>query len=231
MSLLQLRSGFLQGFFMKLKDHLAPRLRLLLQANKSEQILDDLDPDTIYFKNDTMYRHNIMRTNYTTYDVRRAQDTINPNTDHRDILLLAQEYCEEDHPLTYHQYRYARVLGIYHVNVIHQGNATRSYRLEFLWVRWFEVIKSTRDVQDGWSRGELDHLRFCKIEEDHAFGFVDPAEVMRASHVIPRFSLGRHHINIAPLSIFAKDNEDWKEYFANRSDIRCFPQMTFSPCA
>lgn len=163
-----------------------------------------------------MYRHNIMRINYTTYDVRRAQDTINPNTDRRDILLLSQEYFQEGSSgRPYHQYRYARVLGIYHVNVIF---AKRSYRMEFLWVRWFELVNSSRHVDDGWSRCELDHLRFCRIDHDHAFGFVDPADVLRASHIIPRFSLAKHHTGITPLSAFANDDGDWIQYVVNRSD-------------
>lgn len=160
-----------------------------------------------------MYQHNIMHINYTTYDVRRSQDTINPNTDRRDILLLASR---DDSPLPYHQYRYARVLGIYHINLIYGGNAQRSYRMEFLWVRWFQVINSNRPVQSGWSKCHLDNLKFCRIDSDAAFGFVDPAEVLRAAHIVPRFSLRQRCSDANPSSEITSYDKDWNQYIVNR---------------
>jgi hypothetical protein len=69
--------------------------------------MQDVDIQCIYFKNDTIYQHSILRINYTTYDVRRSQDMINPKTDHRDVLLLAADVHGGGH-----EYRYARVIGI-----------------------------------------------------------------------------------------------------------------------
>lgn len=209
---------YLQRFFAKLKEHLIPRLQTVLDANglgRPPGEGQDINPDSIYFKGDSMYQHNIMRINYTTYDVRRSQDTINPNTDHRDILLLANQYFEDD-PSPYHQYRYARVLGIYHVNVLYGGNAQRFYRMEFLWVRWFQVIGLNRPVQGGWPSCQLDHLKFCRIDDDKAFGFVDPAEVLRAAHIIPRFSLGKRRSDLFPSSETNPYHKDWNQYIANR---------------
>ena len=42
----------------------------------------------VVFKGDHIYHHHLFRVNYTAYDVRRAQDTINPRTDHRDIIAV-----------------------------------------------------------------------------------------------------------------------------------------------
>ncbi|KAF8838017.1 hypothetical protein BDN67DRAFT_908198, partial [Paxillus ammoniavirescens] len=53
--------------------------------------------------------HNLFRINYMTYDVRRAQDTVNPCTNHRDIC-------------------YACVLGIYHANMIYIGPGHKDYQ-------------------------------------------------------------------------------------------------------
>src|SRR5277367_911382 len=92
--------------------------------------------DRLFFKKECMYKHNVMKLNYTAYDVRRDQDVINPNTDHRDILLLSANYSDQ----STHQYSYARVLGIYHVNIIYLGSGSSGYhtrRMEFLWVRRF----------------------------------------------------------------------------------------------
>jgi hypothetical protein len=59
--------------------------------------------DFIFLQNDRIYRHKLARFNYTTYDVRRAQDVTNPDTSHCDIMMLAKRNAENDsesdHPL------------------------------------------------------------------------------------------------------------------------------------
>src|SRR5262245_58580215 len=97
-----------------------------------------------------MYQHQVMRVNYTTYDVRREEDVINPNTDHCNIMLLSADNVGSPT----HRYIYARVLGIYHVNVIYVGSGNGVYqeqRMEFLWVRWYSHI-SGESVQKGWAK-------------------------------------------------------------------------------
>ena len=71
------------------------------QHAKSENKLD-----AIYIKNDLMYRHNLMTINYMMYDVRRSQDTINPNTDRQDIMLLSPRKVA-DPASSGHKYQYA----------------------------------------------------------------------------------------------------------------------------
>jgi hypothetical protein len=168
--------------------------------------------DGIHFKGDRMYQHNIMRINYTTYDVRRAQDTINPNTDHRDVMLLSSQ---EDG----HQYIYARVLGIYHVNVIYTGPGMvdyRAHRMEFLWVRWFQNPDDL-PVQTAWTTARLDSLRFPPMSEEEAFGFIDPAHVLRACHLIPSFAVGmRHETRDLGISECAQNSKDWRQYCVDR---------------
>jgi hypothetical protein len=177
----------------------------------------NIDLDLIFFKNDLIYRHNVMRINYTTYDVRRAQDSINPHTDHKDIMLLAiGPAC--------HQYQYARVLGIYHANVIYSGQGRlgkrdcRAQKMEFLWVRWFEMAGDDREVQQGWRDGRLDALTFRRVTDKGAFGFVDPGDILRACHLIPKFVLGKSRIgdDSKPRSESAQDHRDWRAYYANR---------------
>lgn len=176
----------------------------------------NIDLNLIFFKNDFMYQHNIMRINYTTYDVRRAQDSINPRTEHNSIMLLTNG-------LTCHQYRYACVLGIYHANVIYSGPGRegkrdcRARRMDFLWVRWLETIGDDL-VQQGWNGGQLDTVKYCHITNKEAFGFVDPGDVLRACHLVPRFSLGRRRSgdNIKPRSEHVQDHEDWCAYYVNR---------------
>jgi hypothetical protein len=168
----------------------------------------------IHFKGDRMYRHNIFRLNYTTYDVRRAQDTINPNTDHSNIMLLSSEDASSPH----HQYIYAHVLGIYHVNIIYTGPGMLDYRarrMEFLWVRWF-ANRDNEPVQNGWARAQLDRLEYPPMNDEESFGFVDPAHVLRGSHLIQTFVLGMRDADGADISECARDSKDWHQYYVNR---------------
>jgi hypothetical protein len=171
--------------------------------------------DSVFFKNDRMYSHHLARFNFTTYDVRRAQDVINPGTSHRDVLLLAgnEMGARSDHP-----FLYARVLGIYHVNVIYTGEGMVDYnarRVDFLWVRWFEYDGRS----PGWADCKLDSVRFPSMSREGAFGFVDPGDVLRACHIIPAFATGKVHSDQVGLSLCAHDTQDWSRYFVGRQVV------------
>jgi hypothetical protein len=208
----------LQDFWTKLKCHILARFETQqakidrLSGVQPEHI--SLELDRLFFKKDCMYRHNTMRINYTTYDVRRDQDVINPNTDHCYAMLLSNT---ED-TIRHHQYCYARVLGIYHVNAFYLGpgiSDNRPRRIEFLWVRWFENV-ANRPVQDSWVLRRLDVLQFLPVTHEHAFGFVDPADVLRSCHVIPRFAKGVRHVDGRGVSQYAQDSQDWCQYILGR---------------
>lgn len=114
-----------------------PQNPSFLSAMAQDDCSAAVAPDTtqLYIKEDRLYHHNLMRINYTTYDVRRKQDNINPRTPHRDIMVLGETEHNTDHP-----YLYGRVLGIFHANVVYTASRPLSYRprrLEFLWVRWY----------------------------------------------------------------------------------------------
>jgi hypothetical protein len=136
----------------------------------------------IFIVNNRLYRHKVMRINYTTYDVRLGQDSIN-SRNHADIMTLSQH--DDDHP-----FEYARVIGIFHVDVIHNvegGVAQHPVSKELLWVRRFRRDKSYRA---GFKQKRLHRLEFLPSDDDSAFGFLDPDEVIRASHIIPAFRYG-----------------------------------------
>lgn len=187
-------------------------------SSRTGDSLQPVDIQTIFFQSNVMYQHNIIQVNYTTYDVRRAQDTVNPKTDHRDIMLLSGNEYGRRNSAT-HPYQYARVLGIYHVNLIYNEPTTHQYqirRMEFLWIRHFELIQNV-PVGRGWSSGRLDQLRFRRIEQADAFGFVDPARVLRGCHLIPNFFLGKCRSDAATaVSSCAQNVHDWVGYYANR---------------
>ena len=106
--LVDLLSNF-QSFIPKLKAHLLSHL-------KSDSGIDNVaEQDQLYFQGDCIYRHNIANFNYMTYDVRRSQDVINPQTEHCDIMLLSQLSDNQGHSMDLghmleHLFIYARVL-------------------------------------------------------------------------------------------------------------------------
>ena len=144
--------------------------------------------------------------------MRRKQDTINLSTSHCDIMVLANREADSDHP-----YTYARVIGIFHVNVIYAGARRADYsshRMEFLWVHWYEL--DTLDPLGSWGSNRLDRLRFLSMDKEDAFGFLDPNDILRAAHVIPAFKAGKRSPDGSRLSSNAKDDEDWQAYFQNQ---------------
>jgi hypothetical protein len=177
--------------------------------------LDDIDLHSVLFQKDRIYPHNIMRVNYTTYNVRRSQDVLHAFTSHRDIMVLAGSTdggeAANDHPFSY-----ARVLGIYHANVVYKGPGMVNYqpqRLEFLWVRWYRTVET---LSAGWSARKLDLIQFPSMTEEDAFGFVDPSDVLRCCHIIPAFARGKSHADGKGLSRCAQDSSDWVAYYVNR---------------
>ena len=183
-----------------------------------QPILPDCADDVsrIFIKSDRMYQHHILRINYTTYDVRRSQDVINPGTSHRDIMMLANNASDDEGVEKVHPFCYARILGIYHVNVIYTGTGMVDYvahRLNFLWVRWYQYSKAQ---SIGWRDYQLDMLHFLPMAHEHAFGFVDPQDVIRAGHILPAFKRGKSHADGISISRCAGDGADWQNYFVNR---------------
>ena len=222
-----------QNFIPMLKAHLLPRVKTFhcdtqqLPSTHSEDNILDTEFSQVVLKGERIYRHRLLRVNYTTYDVRRAQESVNPRTDHRNIMLLS---CQ---PST-HPFYYAHVLGIYHANAIYVGPRFKDYQpwqIEFLWVRWFEVL----DRSAGWDHNSLDSVRFPPMADVDAFGFIDPADVLRCCHIIPAFTDGQVHRDGVSLSPNARDGNDWKRYYVNRWVFRdlsaCFSDWNISICA
>lgn len=183
---------------------------------RSDSLQDnDIKPESILFKNDRIYEHKLMRINYTTYNIRRSQDMVNASTPHRDVLVLADSSDDPDSSSS-HPFRYARVLGIYHANIVYVGPGMLNYqphRLEFLWVRWYEAVET---VCTGWDVQRLDRIQFVSIADEGAFGFINPSDVLRGCHIVPAFASGKRHTDGKGLSSCAHDASDWVTYYVNR---------------
>ncbi|KZP03478.1 hypothetical protein FIBSPDRAFT_768897 [Athelia psychrophila] len=207
-----------KDFWLKLKANLLPRILDQLKATPDFDASglpapEECDADrVIVFKEPRIYQHQILHVNYTSYDVRRLQDIINARSSHNNIMVLS--HSDDD---TSPRFRYGRLLGTYHVKAIYLGPGLQnhnSHHMEFLWVRWYDQVER---ASTGWDHRRLDRVQFAPINDDDAFGIVDPATVLRGCHVIPRFALGPKYSDpLQGLSHLASDSTDWIEYYVNR---------------
>lgn len=173
----------------------------------------NLERSQVLFQNNRLYFHKVLRINYTTYDVRRGQDSMNPRT-HSDVMVLSQE---DGAGTNIHPFWYARVIGVFHVNVIHivSDEIPQLQRMEFLWVRWFGRDMT---IRGGPATRRLHRLGFVPETDPNAFGFLDPSQVIRASHLIPAYAHGRRSDLLRGPSLARADGEldDWEFYYVNQ---------------
>lgn len=134
---------------------------------------------------DRIYSAKVFRINYTSYDMRRDQDSLNPCTN-CDVMVLSAETGPDAHP-----FWYARVLGVFHAKVLHTGPQSHNrsvQHMEFLWVRWFGTEPG---YSCGTSPARLPKIGFVPDTVDDAFGFLDPSLVLRGCHLVPVFADGK----------------------------------------
>ncbi|XP_006456659.1 hypothetical protein AGABI2DRAFT_122544 [Agaricus bisporus var. bisporus H97] len=119
-----------EGFYHKLIDHFLNRLLL-----DGLQITAE-DRTKILLLESSIFAHKVLRINFTTYDNRRDQDSINPST-YSDIIML-------------------------HFN----SNRSRKHelhRMEFLLVRWYDVDSG---AHAGFAAKRLHQVMFHKVGPD-----------------------------------------------------------------
>lgn len=171
----------------------------------------DTQRNAVRVVGDRIYSSKVLRINYTTYDMRRDQDTMNPRT-HCDVMVISAETEANAHP-----FWYARVLGVFHANVLHVGPDARNHsiqHMEFLWVRWFGLEPS---YKYGARSARLPKIGFIPATEDNAFGFLDPSLVLRGCHLVPAFAGGRTtQLLRTPSPTAARlpgEVDDWANYY------------------
>ncbi|TRM61255.1 hypothetical protein BD626DRAFT_558654 [Schizophyllum amplum] len=193
-----------KDFGTRLKDHLLRR-RGYTPASDTDEF-STLEHAKLHIQNDRVYWHQSMRINYTTYNMRRAQDVINPDF-RSDIFVYATD--DDAHP-----FWYARVIGILHVNVYDPVRRT-SERMEVLWARWYAFDS---DNSSGWKAKRLHRVGFVPGNGEDAFGFIDPQDVVRASHLIPSFADGCTSALLDKSELARRkeeENLDYHRYYVN----------------
>ena len=211
----------LQGFLPKLQDHLLGRLLGRDFDGDTHDSFTPADRQSVRILAGRIYSVNTCQVFYTTYDVQRQTDTINPRSC-PDIMVYAPPDDDNSH---YERYWYARVLGIYHAKIICShpdvvgGNEV--CRMEFLWVRWFGAEPG---YTHGFRRAKLPKIGFMPSSDEYAFGFLDPRHVIRSCYLIPAFSCGRTTKLLPVAKTDARclrygqsqpDSDDWTNYYVN----------------
>ncbi|KAJ3765444.1 hypothetical protein FB446DRAFT_831487 [Lentinula raphanica] len=101
-----------KDFWPKLQDHLLGRLMERDFDSDTHDTFTDEDRQHNHIRDRKVVELQTLGVNYTTYDVRRDQDTINPHS-HADVMVLSPETGPDAHP-----YWYAHVLRIFRVWVV-----------------------------------------------------------------------------------------------------------------
>ncbi|KAH9004426.1 hypothetical protein EDB84DRAFT_1573164 [Lactarius hengduanensis] len=105
------RDPAVKDFLPRLRDHLLACI-LHREYDGDDSPFSDAQRAEVQFRGRKLYQHKVLRINYTTYDLRREQDSINPRT-HPNIMVLRPDGPDP------HPYWYARIIGIFHIVVDH----------------------------------------------------------------------------------------------------------------
>jgi len=84
--------------------------------------------------------------------------------------------------------------------------------MEFLWVRWFGL---NQEQPSGWRTKHLHHVGFVDGENEAAFGFLDPEQVIRAVHLMLAFhhSRGMSNLKLSIARPLTEKDKDWVFYY------------------
>ena len=170
--------------------------------------------------NERIYDHKTLRINFATYDMRRDYDIVNPKK-HANVMAVSPGFdptlnqSEDGHPFVY-----ARVLGIYHADVVYtisSSGISQAHTMEFLFVQWYQRDTS---YNAGFLHRRLHRLSLCDANLDASFGFLDPDDIIWGCHLIPAFACGRAAANVTtPDSDIVADPPeaiyDWRYYYVN----------------
>lgn len=197
----------------KLQDHLLGRLTQRPFDGDDHDEFSDADRQCLRITDNKIFAVSRFQVNFTTYDVRRDQDSLNP-VKQCYVMVRSPETEPDAHP-----FWYAQVLGVFHATVsIFPSKESRleqvlNTRVEFLWVRWFGVEPGDRS---GFKYCKLPKIGFVPESDRFAFGFLDPSVVIRGCHLIPAFAQGRTGRLLRANSTFARnpgEKKDWINYY------------------
>lgn len=187
-----------------------------LKGLEDPDLITDQDRSSLKLLGGKIYSHKRLQVHYTTYDLRRDYDTINPSSITNDVMVLASD--DDERQMENSPFWYARVIGVFHANVVWKKG--KKQRIEFVWVRWYG---REEEQKFGDKEARLEKVGFITDDDDTpCFGFIHPQTIVRAIHLIPDFGLGKtdEFMDASPLARSSKNDSDiytdWVSYFVNR---------------
>ncbi|KJA20593.1 hypothetical protein HYPSUDRAFT_101131, partial [Hypholoma sublateritium FD-334 SS-4] len=203
------------NFRPKLEEHVLARLQHPGWSGNGTEF-SETERRQVIFANERIYRHKIMRVNYTTYDVRRGQDSLSSRK-RSDVMMLARETDNSESSAPSHPFEYARIIGIFHVDVVHQvpgENKPTTTSIETVWVRRFRIDIT---FSAGFKQKRLHRIEFLPSSDHDAFGFVHPDEIIRGAHLIPAFFHGGTDQFLSGVSLVRNEDEvdDYRYFYVN----------------
>jgi len=200
-----------QNFLPQLKNHILQHLMLAGEPGSEDDEFTQAQHNALTIINNRIYRHKVLRINYMTYDLRQAQDSLNPCM-HSDVMVLSHEDTENPHP-----YWYTRIIRIFHVDVQYHGPETPNHapkRIDLLWVCWFTCHTHSKC---GWAVCRLPQVGFYPQDDANVFRFIDLDDVIRTVHLIPAFRFRCTTALLLPSIAHCKsdNDEDWDWYYVN----------------
>ena len=201
----------IKNFIPWLKDHL---LGCLYDQpyDGDQEPYSDQDWMSVHIVDNQVYSSQLLRVNYTTYNIRRDQDSVNPHT-HSDVMVSSHEDDPQAHP-----YWYAQVLGVFHLRVLHLNPSAMNrlvQHMEVLWVWWFGLVPGH---WFGSKVAQLPKIGFVPDTDLLAFGFLDPSLVVHATHLIPAFNDGWTAELLATSPTAGRlpgETDDWVAFFVS----------------
>ena len=199
---------------MGLLVHILSRIR---NATDEEEVsFTPKDLLSLNIRKNKIFSHPMIKLQYKTYDFRKEYDIIRPRYS-ADVMVLSRDSNTRE--LEHSPFWIARVIGIFHV-FVSAPECPEGRRIDFLWIRW---LGRDPDHVFGDNECALEKVGFVPEDADTPpFGFVDPANVVRAIHLIPDFSSGHTSdlLGPSPLARINKNepgrNEDWQYFYVNK---------------
>jgi hypothetical protein len=192
-----------------LKDHLLSRL-LGLDYDGDEETITSKQRTSVRLLNlSSVIESKLLHINYTTYDIRRAQDVI--QTSRGGVIMTSSR--DEAHP-----FWYAQIIRAFWVQVLFcpDGISHSMQNMDVLWVRWLGI---DQDHRWGLRKAHLPKVGFVPDRPDHIpFGFLDPSLVIQGCHLIPAFSDGRTSELLqkgVSLARLPGEVDDWAAFYVN----------------
>ena len=87
--------------------------------------------------------------------------------------------------------------------------------MDILWVHW---LKINQKHQVGWKAKQFYHVQFAPNNNEGAFGFLDPKDIVCGAHLIPGFNHG--YAEDSPEGYVSKWDcalaDNWQYHYVNQ---------------